>query len=62
MKISNEKKISLSISSANHLGWGRGRGGMKTATPRGQNHVNNFNIFFSKTQMVQSRGFATPSG
>ena len=48
MKISKEKKISLSISSANQLGWGRGRGGRETATPRGQNHVNNLNNFFLK--------------
>ena len=36
MKILVKKKISLSISSAKPLGWGRGRGGPRTAPPRGQ--------------------------
>ena len=35
MKILVKKKISLSMSSAKPLGWGRGRGGMATAPPRG---------------------------
>ena len=38
------------MSSANHLERWRGRGGMATATPRGQNHVNNFNYFFFQMQ------------
>ena len=36
MKFLVKKKVSLSISWANHLGWGRGRGGPRTAPPRGQ--------------------------
>ena len=36
MEILVKKKISLSMSSANHLGRWRGRGGMATAPPRGQ--------------------------
>ena len=62
MKIQVKKKNSLSISSAKPLRWWRGRGGPKTAPPRGQKPVNIFNYFFSKTHMVQSSGFATPSG
>ena len=36
MKILGKKYFSLSMSSAKLLGWGRGRGGMATAPPRGQ--------------------------
>ena len=35
MKILRKNFFLLSMSSANHLGWGRGRGGMATAPPRG---------------------------
>ena len=46
MKILIKKYFSLSMSSAKPLGWWRGRGGPRTAPPRGQKPVNNFNIFF----------------
>ena len=36
MKILVGKKISLSMISTKPLGWGRGRGGPRTAPPRGQ--------------------------
>ena len=62
MKILIKKYFSLSMSSAKPLGWWRGRGGPRTAPPRGQKPVNNFNIFFSRRNMVQTCGFATPSG
>ena len=50
------------MSSANHVGRWLGTWWHETAPPRGQKHVNNFNYYFSRTKMVQSRGFATPSG
>ena len=48
MNFSSIKIISLSISSAKILGWRRGRGGPKIATPCGENTVNLINFFFLK--------------
>ena len=62
IEILMKKKVSLSMSSANHVGRWLGTWWHETAPPRGQKHVNNFNYYFSRTKMVQSRGFATPSG
>ena len=62
MYILKKKKVSLSISPAKLLGWRRGRGGPGRATACGEKPVNFLNYFFSKIDMVQSCGFATPSG
>lgn len=47
MNFLGKKKIWLSMSWANFKGWRRGRGGMRTATSRGEKKtVNIFNIYF----------------
>ena len=40
------------MSSAKPLGWGRGRGGPRTAPPRGLKPVNFSNIFFILNQIL----------
>ena len=52
MKFKVKKKISLSISWAKPLGWGRGRGGPRTAPPRGLKPVNFFNNYFILNQIL----------
>ena len=52
MKFLVKKKVSLSMSSAKPLGWGRGRGGPRTAPPRGLKPVNFFNNYFILNQIL----------